>query len=64
MKNEKYCSELNACFKRRMAFRKADESLIQRKTSQVSSSLQYYVQKQLKLLSLLSMNKRIILLQF
>jgi hypothetical protein len=28
VKNEKYCSQLSTCFKRRVAFRKTDESLV------------------------------------
>jgi hypothetical protein len=46
-----------------MAFRKADESLIcSEKTLTVSSNLHHYVQKQVQLLSLLSINKCIVFL--
>jgi hypothetical protein len=46
-------------------FRKADESLVwSDKTWQVSSNLHYYIQKQVQLLSLLSMNIYIAFLQF
>jgi hypothetical protein len=48
-------------FKRHMAFRKADESLVCSDLI-VSSNLHYYVQKQVELLSLLSMNICIVFL--
>jgi hypothetical protein len=60
-KNEEFCSQLNAYFERHMAFRKANEvSCVFRQKLTVSSILHYYVQKQMQLLSLLSLNKYII----
>jgi hypothetical protein len=48
-----------------MTISKADESLLcSEKNLTVSSNLHYYVQKQAQLLSLLSMNKYIVFLQF
>jgi hypothetical protein len=65
MKNEKFCPQLSTYFKRHMTFRKADESLsVQTKLETVSSNLHYYVQKQVQLLSLLSMNKCIVFYSF
>jgi hypothetical protein len=58
MKNEKCCTQLSTYFERHIAFRNADESLVcSEKKMTVSSNLRYYVQKQVQLLSLLSMNK-------
>jgi hypothetical protein len=51
--------------KRHMAFRKADEPLVcSEKTLTVASNLHYYVEKQVQLLSLVSMNRCIVFLQF
>jgi hypothetical protein len=51
-----------------MAFRKADESLVCSETHDIYvyffSDLNYYVQKQVQLLSLLSMNKCVVFLWF
>jgi hypothetical protein len=49
---------LSTYFKGQMAFRKANESLIcSEKNLTVSSNLHHYVQKQVKILSILSKNK-------
>jgi hypothetical protein len=49
---------MSTYFKRQMTFRKADESLVcPDKLETVSSNLHFYVQKQVQLLGLLSMNK-------
>jgi hypothetical protein len=45
MKNEKCCSQLSTYFKRHMAFRKADESLVCPDKLTVSSEVHYYVKK-------------------
>jgi hypothetical protein len=58
-KIEKCCSQLRTYFKRHLTFRKADDSIVT-----VSANLRYYVQKQVQLLGLLSMNKCIVFLQF
>jgi hypothetical protein len=59
-KYEKYCSELSRNFKRHLAFRQADESLVS--SSDKTSNVHDYVQKQAHLLSLLSMKKSIVFL--
>jgi hypothetical protein len=52
MKNEKHCSQLSTYFKRHISVWKADESVVcSDKTFTVSSNLNYYIQKQVKLLS-------------
>jgi hypothetical protein len=55
---------MNSYFKRRMEFRKTDEALgcSEKNNLTVSLSLHYYIKKQVQLLSLLSMNKCIVLL--
>jgi hypothetical protein len=63
MKNEKSCSQLNTFLKdTRQLGRQMSHLSRQTKLETVSSNLHYYVQKQVQLLSLLSMNKCIALL--
>jgi hypothetical protein len=58
MKNGKCCSQLSTYFKRHMAFRKADESLVcSGKTLAVSSNLHYYIKNKYE-----SITKRIVFL--
>jgi hypothetical protein len=63
LKYRNSCSQLSTHFKRHMAFRRADESLVcSDKTGTVSWNLHYDVKKQVQLLSLLLINKYIIFL--
>jgi hypothetical protein len=61
MKNEKFSSQLTTYFKRHMAFRKADEFLFCSENLNSFLKTALLRQKQLQLLSLLSMNKYIFL---
>jgi hypothetical protein len=60
MENEKCRSQLSVCFRRHFG----SHLSVQTKPETVSSNLHHYVQKQVQLLSLMTMNKCVVFLQF
>jgi hypothetical protein len=67
MKSEKCCSQLSTVHSLKDTWhlgRQMSHLSVQTKLKTVSTNLHYYVQKQVQLLSLLSMNKCMVFLQF